>query len=1094
MKILDKEINFLGCYLLDFSVTSNNQESLFTATMSTKLVEDPNFYYLDDPEKNRANVKEEDKIKFRPPRLGTACLLKFQTDAVNDKYFDQIALISSYTYNESTSEKTINVEFLGVDAVLDSSFVILNNYIGNIYTSDSKNIDQPDIKPVMKYAANNIQRDYYNSEIHAGQTLNAPSNFINLFGYKEHRLYGSGTKPNLPTGGKFGAADINSLGYPVKEIYKDIENACNVGIFGGQLRHGNTKFNLKLDGIKEFVDILAQSNYRLAPADQMSLKELINKLATDSNYRCFIYAEPVKLGKYNEVLEADIKFKSYPIKEVTDPDFIKKYIESVVEEKPDYAKNISNYTYGKTLNINDPFQIVKLGDNVTRTWFADSRAGYVLPVWGKTGDGETAIYYYGSHVTDIFNPFARVKLVMQIADLTEGSYQPQDPKFLSKEIYIDTNSLEVRCADSGYDTWIMYHVLFSLLPQSEQIKLNYRSPLVTAAEFGGFSLKELSDILNGNKDGNTLLNTSFKDVQTMSSYLFGTRDAVKDYKGRTVQTRFKFVEKIAKEYYGKSYLVGIPAEPGGPENNFRWIDQDKKGEVSWQYNSEGAWFEEWKKYIKNFNFYSNGNLKSLVYYDAMEPSYSYGFTPNGSLQFYSTPITMDYNQLGNNYEIAKIPTYENFYEKNVDRQYVVTTLDGIDNQWGVEGNVVVDISKLSDYPSIDINPYPVKDSAGKKIGDNTTFNFVCVQITRKVDYYDEFTTNTNGFGVLCYLILGNYMNNNSTLFPDFRGLGAKNPNTILGFKNNPYLNGYFNMFSKAKTLKINPLPAPPRFISIAQKSTRYRWGPWWSFNNYDNKFPESSWYDEDGNITSNHPDFFRGYKLSFTTDPNIQPSSFGSTFEMNRSVQSLVDSQAKDAANSYINEEANITIAGMPEFKYGDKLFFSGPAITDMSVTFSSNGVQTNYKVKNLTKKYFNMENMKYEKLLKTISSQREFENKLATIAQKFIKPLPAVNTDLLTSMEANINTPPVGFAMSFNNALAKNLTNKPREETISTMNNSQANMGEIAQSVGFSPEESFVSSYEQMMSPIYIYNQRNNLYLEEARQGLRDRKGSGNG
>ena len=112
MKILDKEINFLGCYLLDFSVTSNNQESLLTTTMSTKLVEDPNFYYLDDPEKNPANVKEEDKIKFRPPRLGTACLLKFQTDAVNDKYFDQIALISSYTYNESTSEKTINVQFL----------------------------------------------------------------------------------------------------------------------------------------------------------------------------------------------------------------------------------------------------------------------------------------------------------------------------------------------------------------------------------------------------------------------------------------------------------------------------------------------------------------------------------------------------------------------------------------------------------------------------------------------------------------------------------------------------------------------------------------------------------------------------------------------------------------------------------------------------------------------------------------------------------------------------------------------------------------------------------------------------------------------
>ena len=60
-----------------------------------------------------------------------------------------------------------------------------------------------------------------------------------------------------------------------------------------------------------------------------------------------------------------------------------------------------------------------------------------------------------------------------------------------------------------------------------------------------------------------------------------------------------------EEFYGKKFLVATPLENGGKDNNYKWIDQDRREEFSWSLSDSGWMGEELKKRIPDKKFYDN---------------------------------------------------------------------------------------------------------------------------------------------------------------------------------------------------------------------------------------------------------------------------------------------------------------------------------------------------------------------------------------------------------------------------------------------------------------------------------------------------------
>ena len=68
---------------------------------------------------------------------------------------------------------------------------------------------------------------------------------------------------------------------------------------------------------------------------------------------------------------------------------------------------------------------------------------------------------------------------------------------------------------------------------------------------------------------------------------------------------FGAVKRVAKNFYGQVFVADLPEEPGGIDNNLRWIDPTFKTqyEASWEI-SEAAWADD--RPIRDVRFYDSG--------------------------------------------------------------------------------------------------------------------------------------------------------------------------------------------------------------------------------------------------------------------------------------------------------------------------------------------------------------------------------------------------------------------------------------------------------------------------------------------------------
>ena len=68
------------------------------------------------------------------------------------------------------------------------------------------------------------------------------------------------------------------------------------------------------------------------------------------------------------------------------------------------------------------------------------------------------------------------------------------------------------------------------------------------------------------------------------------------------------IQRVATESYGKVFLVELEGEPGGAPNNVKYISEDQRHELSWEY-TDAAWTSI--KPVSDIDFYdASGRLKT----------------------------------------------------------------------------------------------------------------------------------------------------------------------------------------------------------------------------------------------------------------------------------------------------------------------------------------------------------------------------------------------------------------------------------------------------------------------------------------------------
>lgn len=624
-------------------------------------------------------------------------------------------ILQRYTYREDVgSGRTYDVVLESPAKVLDGVFVILNTFQGTIY--QDVNVDTP----------------------YTGETLSYggkyPTNIINVFAKKE----------NYNFGGLFGKANVNELGYPANNIIADINETIKDGRFGGKIKFGETEYNLDLTELIPAIQTI--KDYRIQ-SDYLDLNSLIRNILDIALYDYIVLLDGDTDSNGVITNNATIKFKTISRREAAAEGLVANEVNSYKSKGV-----LSQYSLGKE-NSDATTQKVLLGGPASRTWFAYSPK-YVYPIWGSKGIGENTEYYYGQSIYDYSDPNTKIRIVV------DGGYE-------GKFTTVDTDLLEIRCALSGQKTWAVYHALKAIKDGKEPIGV-----------FGvKFTIEDFEKMLSGELGPNDLVNTDPKDSEILGSYFYGNNwvESQQSKLRRVAEARFAAINTVATEFYGKKFLVAMPLENGGKDNNLKWIDGNaeyKKKQYSWEI-AQSAWAgDKGRKQIDDIKFYDQtGKIQPVALYENFK--------------------NVDYSSMG--YEYGRITDP---FDGVVAR--VTLNPDGFDMKF------------IDDYSFIDINDKKYKDSTGKEIPPLTSLKnqivFTAVQLNYDVSIYDEITTETNGFMYLSKLILG---------------IGGVSYANMIGFSESD--------------VPIAPAPMIPTYIVIPQVSNRYVWGPWYSVGDNSGK-------------------------------------------------------------------------------------------------------------------------------------------------------------------------------------------------------------------------------------------------------------------
>ena len=743
---LTEPLIMFGVYVESFtSAVGYGAES---STMQMTLVEDP-----DNGITVKHSLDSGATLIDGFPEVGTVCQFAFEG-------FEFVGIFQRHNYSQSGGGRKYDVTFESPSKILDGVQVILSGFEGTAFTGNYPFYPSEDIN--------------FTSQL---------NNIYNPFGVKE----------NYAWGGTFGFSDYNSVGFPVpdnpnrtglagKGLLTMIEeisqskysydnpsgpstdtsvNSNGEELIGGPIHYGDSEFvidfgNLKtivpnffrMKGPTKSINSILQECCELIVHDYVTI---INPIYTQqlTGYGTGTVPRP----QYQSVIRNGVAPTQHDSNgNVTGPVISFKYLNKTKQPVPGVVADLveaakRNGTLVSANNGKEYADVVTqkmiIGDAATRVWEAGME--YLIPVYGKDFNGN---WLTGEGFAD--TDYAPVLLA------EGGIYAAQ--------------IMELRCAITGFETWNMYH----------QLGQEYGFSNIASNIYG--SIAAFSTGANA-RFHRYLQNTypahaGLTGFDGNSHAVAARNDANRSFLGEEGGL-YKAVLNTATQYWGKTYFVLLPVEPGGYDNNIRYKNAFET-EAAWEI-SDAGWDPDFR--VKDIDMYNDeGALKACAGY---YPSHISGGTAY-QRDFGAIEKTLPYQSpnnpmlVGSAIEVDKIIYWRNNpYHQNNNNPY-----DDV--------SAMVHIT----CPRVwEADAYATEKSA--------------------IDSLFAHSTHTGGGTSVASQAAG-YRSTE-------REIGDRQTFAI-GHSN------YGTMINESMSLRMLPTAVRPFKVSIPQKSTRYSWGPWYKFS------------------------------------------------------------------------------------------------------------------------------------------------------------------------------------------------------------------------------------------------------------------------
>jgi len=758
--VLTEPLEMFNAYVVDFTCSVGYGAE--SSTMQMTLAEDPDHVDSNgNPAPKTVRHKKprlDEDGKFIPdgsgsieydmvdgfPEVGTCCQFKFEG-------FEFVGILQRYNYNQSLSGNLYDVTFESPSKALDGVQVILDKFEGTVFTEANRYVPS--------------EGENFTSQIR---------NVYNPFGLKE----------NYAFGGLFGGSGRNEFGFDAKELLGLIEsisrseftftnpsgnpdsdtytNDDDDEVIGGPIHFGESQFVIDFDILASLLP-----DFLRIKGDFMSINAIVQECTDMILHDYVTYIKPtttrVQTGTtggfnptptFTQEVQNGVTLPTLDGDDnVTGPVISFKYLDKKPQPQPNIVETLVNQKKGTTLisatngkELADAVtQKLIIGGDATRVWHAGMQ--YMIPVYGKDHQG---------------------------AWLTGNGFDDQSdvPVCLDNGSIYLSKIIELRAALSGFKTWCWYHVVGKAYGYT-----NVNNPIfsqfarMTTSIFSSMSNNALSPFgIAAGFDGSL-------------AQAAAQQDALDGIQGRSDGSQiFDAVLNTAQNYYGKTYFVLLPVEPGGIDNNIRFTEQ--KSESAWQMADSG-WDPTFT--IKDIDAYDDeGRLKACAGYF---PSYS-----AGSKQF-----DRDFSEIEN-----PLP-------------YVSPAADLVGAT-----NITVDKQIYwRENPYFQSNNNPYDDVSA----------MVHVTVPRVFEYVIDQSMSTAVSGPRAGV---------DGVFNAIAG-GTSNPQ-LAQLAGSTQWSSYSQGFSNYATLengvlalKFMPRAVRPFEISLPQSSTRYTWGPWYRYSAHRGK-------------------------------------------------------------------------------------------------------------------------------------------------------------------------------------------------------------------------------------------------------------------
>ena len=531
----------------------------------------------------------ENDVNIDLPEVGTACYLKYY-----GFYFGGV--FQRYTYKQSTSGRTYDVILESPTKLLDGIQIIMDEMQGTIFG---------------KYDRFNP----YDAAVLTDQIRNVYNPFGQLENYQ-----------NVPPSeniANFGNADVNSAGFPTLSLLYQIQRlSTGEFTFGEKAFFGESEYTIDLQELYDATNETAPYLRTKGPVQSLTgiLSDVSNSIQVD--YFVQVTTDD-DLPEYNGggVLNNPImKVRVCDRREPPTPNAVFEFVQNAKDSTPN---TLMSADVGREFQDVSTQKIV-IGGPASRYYKASTARMYT--VWNKAANGR---YEIGApHGT--YNLGSEIPINMSGAFST--AFAGFNPYVIPDMIYgyYKATYFELRMALGGkalWETFKAFQVMADQEPNGGTWNDPSRCPWIGKI-FANRQYLQYFIINKANAAG--LANTSYTASNTAFVH---EMNVVSDL-------IFQRVQKVAQEFYNKVFLAPLPVEPGGIDNNLRYITDEFQYEAAWDVS--GSAFDETYP-IYDVSFYDgDGKVKAAAF-----------FPQNVNKVSYDQAI--DFSELGPDYAAAELP-------------------------------------------------------------------------------------------------------------------------------------------------------------------------------------------------------------------------------------------------------------------------------------------------------------------------------------------------------------------------------------------------------------------------------------------------------